>query len=107
MKTWKEQVGPFFESKKAQMLAEAKEQEIKGHWGTIGDGREEILKNFIKPFVPASYRLTKSVIYDSKESKSSPEFDLVLSNLFWSGSVMDEEKKPIVIMGQNRDRYAS
>jgi len=65
MKTWMEQVIPFFESAKIKMLEEAKQQEIKGHWGTIGDGREEILKKSLKPFLPASYRLSKSVIYDS------------------------------------------
>lgn len=97
MKTWKEQVSPFFESIKSKMLEEAKQQEIKGHWGTIGDGREEILKKSLKPFLPASYRLSKSVIYDSRGSESSPEFDLVLSNLFWSDSVMDEERKPLFI----------
>lgn len=76
MKTWKEQVSPFFESIKTKILEEAKQQEIKGHWDTIGDGREEILKQALKPFLPANYRLSKSVIYDSRGSKSSPEFDL-------------------------------
>jgi hypothetical protein len=88
MKNNADDIANFFISSKKTLQAQAKQAAIIGHKGSIGTVRERTLMEFLRPFLPVNYQMTKSKIIDTKRMVSS-EFDIVISNLLWSPSIFE------------------
>lgn len=83
-------MGSFFVDLKKELQSKSQTTSFVQHRGSIGELREKVFTEFLRPFIPNSYQITKGKIIDTNRTISS-EFDVVISNMNWSPSVFNVE----------------